>query len=570
MAQVTKAQLIRLAEKTEGTYYDMEDELLILIANYLARGENEFTIAQMMRWNEPITREAMKIIARYAGLSLAEVEDIMNEAMEIALEETERELRDAAMKGYIQEAPPLKESERVGGVIKETTKDSEQKLKAMNNTILNSVIVEYQTAVNDVIQEKNRLQQQTYDTEVRYDPKDLQEPYRGAVYEITRDREITAKAIEKAVNKLADNGVTGYIDSAGRHWNADTYAAMVIRTNAHNVAIDATRERQADYGSDLFQISAHGGARELCYPYQGKICSWSSPTGGAFVDGAGVKREYLSLENDTSYGEPAGIFGINCGHHPMPIIPGVSIVHEIPIQPKEENDREYQESQKQRYLERQIRDAKRLYEMQKAAGAGDDALKRYRQSINDKQQDMRDFIDETGRTRRYDREKIATAPEALPVAKTPGTRVGERYDNKATKTKDGISLFHKNDYLYTWSQKVKPEEGYYDVMTHGGTDGVTFNSASNQITVEKLAEIIRSSPNYEEGRPVRLISCYTGVYDEDTTTYVGQQLANILGVEVKAPNDQVIITNKGRLKIGDGTGEFVIFTPNKGDESEND
>ena len=406
MTQVTKAQLLSLSEKIEGTYLNMEDELLVLIASYIARGENEFTIAQMMRWNEPITREAMKIIAKYAGLSLAEVEDIMNEAMEIALEDIEGQLQEAAKDGHIQEAPPLKDSERVRNVIDSATNQSKQKLRQMNNTILGSVIVEYQEAVNQVINEKRRLEQQTYDREIKYDPEDLDYPYYEAVQEITKDREITAKAIEKAIDRLADEGITGFIDSAGRSWHADTYAAMVIRTNAHNVAIDATRARQQDYASDLFQISAHGGARELCYPYQGKICSWTSATGGSFIDGAGVKWEYLSLENDTSYGEAAGIFGINCGHHPMPIIPGVSVVHELEIQSKEENDREYAESQKQRYLERQIREAKRQYEMQKAAGADAETLKRYKQNVENKQKDMREFIDDTGRTRRYDREKI--------------------------------------------------------------------------------------------------------------------------------------------------------------------
>lgn len=406
MARLERQQIIALSEKTEAVYYDMEDELLVLIAEYLAQGENAYTIAELYNRIGQLSDEAIKIIAKYSKKSMAEVEEIMEEAMMIALDDIERQMQEAAKSGKLEKAPPLKQSQRVKNVVQSAARQSGQKMQQMQPTILNSVIVEYQEAVNDVVQEKQRIQQQNYDREIKYDPEDLEDTYKEAVYEITRDREITSKAIEKAIDKLADKGITGYVDSAGRHWQADTYATMVIRTNAHNVAIDATRERQADYGSDLFQISSHNGARELCYPYQGKICSWTSATGGSFIDGAGVKREYLSLENDTSYGEPAGIFGINCGHHPLPIIPGVSIVHEQPVQDPEENKREYEESQKQRYLERQIREAKRQYEMQRVSGADEETLKRYKQNIENKQQNMREFINDTGRTRRYDREKI--------------------------------------------------------------------------------------------------------------------------------------------------------------------
>ena len=68
--------------------------------------------------------------------------------------------------------------------------------------------------------------------------------------------------------------------------------------------------------------------------------------------------------NSTSYGEPAGLFGINCGHYPIPIIPGVTIPHAQDfVQPKEQNDKQYAESQQQRALERKIRAAKRALEM---------------------------------------------------------------------------------------------------------------------------------------------------------------------------------------------------------------
>ena len=116
--------------------------------------------------------------------------------------------------------------------------------------------------------------------------------------------------------------------------------------------------------------------------------------------------------NSTSYGQPAGLFGINCGHYPIPIIAGVTIPHGADnIQPEEENDKAYAESQEQRALERKIREAKRLVEM-----AGDTATPEDKQKVKDAQAQMREFIAKTGRTRRYDREQIGGTPNVKPAA----------------------------------------------------------------------------------------------------------------------------------------------------------
>lgn len=91
---------------------------------------------------------------------------------------------------------------------------------------------------------------------------------------------------------------------------------------------------------------------------------------------------------------------INCGHYPIPVIPGVTIPHGADaIQPKEENDKAYAESQEQRALERKIREKKRVVAM-----AGDTATAEDRAAVREAQRKMREFIQRTGRTRRYDRE----------------------------------------------------------------------------------------------------------------------------------------------------------------------
>ena len=177
---------------------------------------------------------------------------------------------------------------------------------------------------------------------------------------------------------------------------------MVVRTTVHNVAIESTKVRMQDWNTQVFQVSSHAGARPLCYPYQGKFYSWNN-TAGEIELGNGQTVRYEPL-NSTSYGEPAGLFGINCGHYPIPVVPGVSIPHGADnIQPPEQNDKAYEQSQQQRALERDIREAKRVLEME-----GDLATKEDKQRLKDLQADMRQFINDTGRTRRYDRESIVS------------------------------------------------------------------------------------------------------------------------------------------------------------------
>jgi len=88
------------------------------------------------------------------------------------------------------------------------------------------------------------------------------------------------------------------------------------------------------------------------------------------------------------------------------MIPGYSYPQDEPLQPKEENDKEYEQSQIQRQYERNIRKAKRDAEI--AAATGDtEAAKAANTKVLQEQKRMRAFIKDTGRARRYDREQIA-------------------------------------------------------------------------------------------------------------------------------------------------------------------
>ena len=67
----------------------------------------------------------------------------------------------------------------------------------------------------------------------------------------------------------------------------------------------------------------------------------------------------------TTYGQPAGLWGINCHHLPDPFVPGVSKQYDAPASDVEAR---YGVTQQQRYYEREVRNAKRVAACYDAAG----------------------------------------------------------------------------------------------------------------------------------------------------------------------------------------------------------
>lgn len=120
---------------------------------------------------------------------------------------------------------------------------------------------------------------------------------------------------------------------------------------------------------------------------------------------SGKSKKYPAWST-TSYGDPAGLLGVNCRHLKFPYIPGMSTKRNEP-QDYAENDRVYKESQRQRSLERDIKKAKR--EVMLLEEIGDtEGVKLAKQKVSQRQANMRDFIKATGRRRRPEREKIYT------------------------------------------------------------------------------------------------------------------------------------------------------------------
>lgn len=381
---ITPQKIQELSEPVESIYTACVNELMVNIGKHITAPTWTHTAAwEVQKLSEmgQLTQENAAIINKWIKQVTPEMRRTMEFTRREALKKLEKQMEKAAEEGYV--TPPLADS--TVQVMNDYLGQATDRLNLVNTTMLQSSISQYSKAVNltaDIMARENATLT----------------ALNVAAGSVVTGTETRTKAVRRAIDTISKEGITGFYDRSGRSWTPEAYVNMVVRTTVHNTAIQSVKSRMQDYGTDVFQISSHAGARPRCYPYQGWFCSWSNTSGDIELgDGRTVRYRPLS---DTSYGEPAGIFGINCGHYPIPIIAGLTIPHgEDNIQPKEENDKAYAESQQQRALERQIRAAKRTIEM------GDNSPEA-KQKLKEQQQKMRQFIKETGRTRRYDRESL--------------------------------------------------------------------------------------------------------------------------------------------------------------------
>ena len=112
------------------------------------------------------------------------------------------------------------------------------------------------------------------------------------------------KALPGFVEALRREGVTAFVDKAGRRWSLHTYASMVLRTTSRQAEVLSVLTQ--DPAWDLYKISRHGTTCKLCAPFEGRVYSKSGrdpdfpPLSAAFgkMDPSGpdsLDNSYLNL-----------------------------------------------------------------------------------------------------------------------------------------------------------------------------------------------------------------------------------------------------------------------------------
>ena len=375
-------------------YGAVTDRLLINLAKYFpfiqksgeVMGSFEYQ-ARMLAKMGQVHRESVQIIMQHMKGADQALADILIEAIKEAIKPIEPGLRKAAEKGLLMGPGflPPEVSPSMMQAFQAYYKQSADKLNLVNTVMLDSTDAAYRKTVTDV---SVQLQQTQF----------ILNEETGMV---VTGVDSYNTAMRRSVERMVENGLTGFVDRAGHHWSPETYAAMDIKTTVMNTSRAAVWERQEQYGSDLYQVSWHDGARPLCYPWQGKVISRDDLARDVEDDQG--NKVHVYAQSETTYGEPAGLFGINCGHYPIPFIPGFSRIRE-PQQDEEQNAKEYELTQEQRRLERELRYEKRDLAILKAQGADEDVIRAQRQRVRKASDKIEDFCEENGLARKRARE----------------------------------------------------------------------------------------------------------------------------------------------------------------------
>lgn len=158
-----------------------------------------------------------------------------------------------------------------------------------------------------------------------------------------------AQAVREALEEVISGGAyVNYTDRSGnviRRDTIETATARAVRTGISQASARIQIARMDEFDVDLVIVSAHLGARPEHAEWQGKIYSRS---------GSG---EYPDFETSTRYGYVDGLCGANCRHHFSPWFEGQGNPFEQ--FDSEENLKRYELEQRQRTLERRIRNTKR-------------------------------------------------------------------------------------------------------------------------------------------------------------------------------------------------------------------
>lgn len=228
-----------------------------------------------------------------------------------------------------------------------------------------------------------------------------------------------AEVLAEAVAKLA--GIDRIEYASGVRNRIDVAVRRHVVTQASQAGGRMTLERMRAYGHELVVTSAHYGARPSHAVWQGLPARIGGP-------GTVGGKRYPGLVELTGYGTVGGLKGANCRHSINPYFPGTT---ELPKREWPEHEKRfgmtsaeyYEATQRQRELERRIRDAKREIACMDRAGIGFEspAYVQKRLLLGRRQAAIRKHCADKGLVRLYEREKaygVASQPRAL--AKMPG------------------------------------------------------------------------------------------------------------------------------------------------------
>ncbi|MGI5196572.1 phage minor capsid protein [Streptomyces sp. CA-288835] len=210
------------------------------------------------------------------------------------------------------------------------------------------------------------------------------------------------QAAQSALDEFANRGITGFTDTSGRSWNLASYIEMATRSTVGRAAIEAHTDRLGEAGIDLVIVSRAPEECPLCRPWEGKILDRAGAPGSRTIEVEHATEDgrmvQVKVAGSLEEARAAGLLHPNCRHSVSAYLPGLTR-EPAPVPARGT----YEQSQQQRYLERQVRKWKRRAE----AAIDEPARKSANARVRAYQTKIRELVDESGMPRKPHREQVA-------------------------------------------------------------------------------------------------------------------------------------------------------------------
>lgn len=339
-----------LAKELLDTYINAESDMLRTVARRLEQGITEAGWAESKLAQTTVLRR--------------ELEQIVSDLEAATPEQIERAITRAYTRGAAAAGTDLAATGRIAGAFTGTGDGVAIRVLAREaHGVLSQVGINALRATEDV--------------------------YRTVIFEASRGVAVGTQtrlgAAQRALNRFADRGITGFVDTAGRNWDMASYTEMAVRTTSGRAAIAGHADKLSAEGLDLVQVSDAPEECPICRPWEGRVLS---------LKGRTQDRPTLAEA------EAAGLFHPNCRHSIGLYDPRVS------KKPRRTADPEgNEERQKQRYLERGVRNWKR----REAVALSPAEAQKAKAKVREWQGSLRTFVSENDRRRLRYREQIGSA-----------------------------------------------------------------------------------------------------------------------------------------------------------------
>lgn len=298
---------------------------------------------EMLKGLDEYRKNNADIVGRYDERTMKNLETLLKTTYKGEALKQERDILRNIVNGAIP-SPSKSIKDKLDNIKGKTTKDKINNVLETNGTFfkvndkkLNALIRESKEPLRDSFKSILRYQDDVY----------RQVVYKAQVYANSGAKTIY-QATDMATKEFLKRGITNITYKDGKKVNIQSYAELCIRTANKKAKLEGEGQIRDEWGEHLVLCSQYGACSPVCLPYQGRV----------YIDDVysnGKANEKYKLLSEAIGG---GLFHPNCRHTISTFFEGINTVPDL-LDEKETTEHNKLE-QKQRYLERKVREKERL------------------------------------------------------------------------------------------------------------------------------------------------------------------------------------------------------------------